>query len=94
MADAWLQPVTMKLYRSGKRRDIIKNAGGSRIAASNNANMSLFRRTWPVLVSRSLFCLDCFVTSMLIPIFFRQASLNIQGVRAISFYIHIFFKRR
>jgi hypothetical protein len=28
MADAWLQPVAMELYRSGKRRDIIKHARG------------------------------------------------------------------
>ncbi len=56
MADAWLQPVTMELYRSGTCHDIIKNAGGSRIAVSIIANMSLFRRTWPVWVSRSLFC--------------------------------------
>jgi len=56
LADAWLQPVTMDLYRSGKRRDIIKHAGGSRIAVSIIAHRSVFRRTWPAWVSRSLFC--------------------------------------
>ena len=95
MADAWLQPVTMEQYRSGKRRDIIKNAVGSHITISITANMPSFRRTSPVWVSHSLFCLYCFVTSMLIQIFFRCASLNMQGAGGISFYTQIqIFKRR
>ena len=38
--------MSIKLYKSGKRRDIIKNAVGSHIALSIIANMSFFRRFW------------------------------------------------